>query len=155
MRCFFPLLVAAFAGILLAGELGSDELKMLQDSGGWEYISMSRNEQNGFPTQHTCFDGRPHPGECSGILVLTPDKTFSQSVRIQGKTVRRTGTYQLDGDQLSFFDELGTQDGPYTLALNTQAKSLVLKMSQARIELLLESEYRKNMQEQKKKGGAQ
>ncbi len=75
-------------------------------------------------------------------------------MRIQGKTVRRTGTYQLNGDQLAFIDELGTQDGPYTLTLNTQAKSLVLQMQQARIELLLESEYRKNMQEQKKKGSA-
>jgi hypothetical protein len=155
MRRFSYFLVASFACILLADELNSDELKMLQDSGGWEYISMSRNERNGFPTQHTCFDGRPHPGECSGKLVLTSSNTFSQSVRIQGQTVTRTGTYQLDGDQLSFVDELGTQDGPYTLALNTQTKSLVLQMSQARIELLLESEYRRNLQEQKKKGSTQ
>ncbi|MFL6466116.1 MAG: hypothetical protein ACJ73N_17120 [Bryobacteraceae bacterium] len=155
MRRFFPLLVVAFAGILLASELGSDELKMLQDSGGWEYISMSTNEQNGFPTQHTCFDGRPHPGQCSGTLILTASNTFSQNVRIHGQTVKRTGTYQLNGDQLAFIDELGTQDGPYTLTLNTQAKSLILQMSQARIELLLESEYRKNMQGQKKKGNAQ
>ena len=155
MRRFSPLLMAAFAGVLLASDLSSDDLKMLQDSGGWEYITMSRNASNGFPTQHNCFDGRPHPGQCSGTLVLTSGKTFSQSVRIQGKTVRRTGTYQLNGDQLAFVDELGTQDGPYTLTLNTQAKSLVLQMSQARIELLLESEYRKNMQEQNKKGSAQ
>jgi hypothetical protein len=154
MRRFSPFLVAASACVLLAFDLNSDELKMLQDSGGWEYINLSRNETNGFPTQHTCFDGKPHPGECSGTLLLTSGKTFSQSVRIQGKTVRRTGTYQLNGDQLSFFDELGTQDGPYTLALNTQAKSLVLQMPQARIELLLESEYRKNMEEQRKKGSA-
>ena len=155
MRRFSPLLAAAFAGILWAGDLSSDELKMLQDSGGWEYVTMSRNEQNGFPTQHACFDGQPHPGQCSGTLVLTSGKTFSQNMRIQGKTVRRTGTYQLNGDQLAFVDELGTQDGPYTLTLNTQAKSLVLQMPQARIELLLESEYRKNMEEQKKKGSAQ
>ena len=154
MRCFFLPLVVAFAGVLLADELGSDELKMLQDSGGWEYISMSTNEQNGFPTQHTCFDGRPHPGQCSGTLVLTASNTFSQSVQIQGKTVKRTGTYQLNGDQLAFSDELGTQDGPYTLTLNKQTKSLILQMPQARIELLLESEYRKNMQEQKKKESA-
>ena len=151
MRHFSFLLVAVFAGILLAHELGGDELKMLQDSGGWEYITMSRNERNGFPTQHNCFDGRPHPGQCSGTLVLTSDNAFSQNMRIQGKTVRRTGTYQLDGDQLSFFDELGTQDGPYTLTLDTEAKSLVLQMPQARIELLLESEYRKNLEEQRKK----
>ena len=156
MRRFFPLLVAMLVGVVLAKELDTDELKMLQDSGGWEYISMSRNEANGFPTQHTCFDGQPHPEQCNGTLILTKSKTFSQSVRIQGQTVRRTGTYQLNGDQLAFLDELGTQDGPYTLTLNTQAKSLILEMPQARIELLLESEYRKNVQEQqKKKGNAQ
>ena len=151
MRRFSPLLLAIFVGVISADELGTDELKMLQDSGGWEYISLSRNEQNGFPTQHTCFDGRPHPERCSGTLVLTENNTFSQNVRIQGQTVRRTGTYQLDGDQLAFTDELGTQDGPYTLTLNTQTKSLILQMAQARIEFLLESEYRKNIQEQRKR----
>lgn len=150
MRHFLLSLAAAFAGASLAYGLSSDELKMLHDLSGWEYISLSMNEQNGFPTQHTCFDGRPHPDECSGTLVLKSDQTFTQSVRIQGKTVQRTGKYQLDGDQLTFFDELGTQDGPYKLALNTQAKSLVLQMPQSRIELLLESEYRKNRQEGKK-----
>jgi hypothetical protein len=151
MRRFSPLLLAIFVGVASAEELGTDELKMLQDSGGWEYISLSRNEQNGFPTQHACFDGRPHPEQCSGTLTLTENNTFSQNVRIQGQTVKRTGTYQLDEDQLTFVDELGTQDGPYTLALNRQAKSLILQMAQARIELLLESEYRKNMQEQNKR----
>jgi hypothetical protein len=151
MRRFSPLLLAIFVGVASAEELGTDELKMLQDSGGWEYMSLSRNEQNGFPTQRTCFDGRPHPENCSGTLILTENNTFSQNVRIQGQTVKRTGTYQLNKDQLTFVDELGTQDGPYTLALNKQAKSLILQMAQARIELLLESEYRKNMQEQNKR----
>src|SRR5947209_584919 len=151
MRRFSPLLLAIFVGVASAEELGTDELKMLQDSGGWEYISLSRNEQNGFPTQHTCFDGRPHPEKCSGTLILTENNTFSQNVRIQGQTVKRTGTYQLNEDQLTFVDELGTQDGPYTLALNRQAKSLILQMAQARIEFLLESEYRKNMQEKNKR----
>lgn len=150
MQRFFFLLAAVFAGTLLAYDLSSDQLKMLQDPGGWEYISLSMNQQNGFPTQHTCFDGRPHPNECSGTLVFKSDQTFTQSVKIQGKTVQRTGTYQLNGDQLAFFDELGTQDGPYKLTLNMQAKSLVLQMPQSRIELLLESEYRKNRQEGKK-----
>ena len=151
MRRFFPILVAVLAGVPIVSGLNTDELKMLQDSGGWEYVTMSRNEQNGFPTQHTCFDGRPHPGQCSGTLTLTGSNTFVQSMRIQGQTVRRTGTYQLNGNQLAFVDELGTQDGPYTLTLNAQTKSLLLQMPQVRIELLLESEYRKNMEEEKKK----
>ncbi len=151
MRRFSSILVAAFAGIAIASELNTDELKMLRDSGGWEYVTMSRNERNGFPTQHNCFDGRPHPGQCSGSLTLSGNNTFVQNLRIQGQTVRRTGTYQLNGDQLAFIDELGTQDGPYTLTLDAQAKSLVLQMPQVRMEFLLESEYRKNMQEQKKR----
>ena len=157
MRRFFPSLVVVFASILLVcgrDSLNTDEMKMLQDSGGWEIISMSRNQANGFPTQSPCFDGRPHPGQCSGVLILTKSNTFSQTVRIQGQSVRRTGTYQLSGDQLAFVDELGTQDGPYTLTLNTQAKSLILQMPQVRMELLLESEYRKNLEEQRKRDHA-
>jgi len=157
MRRFFPSLVVVFASILLVcgrDSLNTDEMKMLQDSGGWEIISMSRNQANGFPTQSPCFDGRPHPGQCSGVLILTKSNTFSQTVRIHGQSVRRTGTYQLTGDQLAFVDELGTQDGPYTLTLNTQAKSLILQMPQVRMELLLESEYRKNLEEQRKRDHA-
>jgi hypothetical protein len=151
MRRFLSLLLATLVGVALAKELGTDELKMLQDSVGWEYISLSRNEQNGFPTQHTCFDGSPHPEQCSGTLTFNEDNTFSQDVKIQGQAVKRTGTYQLDGDQIAFTDELGTRDGPYTLTLNTQKKSLTLQMAQARVELLLESEYRKNIREQNKR----
>jgi hypothetical protein len=147
----FPVIAVVFAGVSLLQGLNTDEMKMLQDSGGWEYITMSRNEMNGFPTQHSCFDGRPHPGQCGGTLTLTPNKTFVQNMRIQGQTVRRNGTYELNGDQLAFIDELGTKDGPYTLVLNAQAKSLVLQMPQVRIEFLLESEYRKNMQEQRRR----
>ena len=129
-------------------DLRNDELKMFQDAGGWEYIKMSDSD-NGFPTQHTCFDGNPHPNSCSGTLVFTPNQTFVQTVRIHGQTVKRRGTYQLDGDQLSFFDELGTKDGPYSLALNAPAKSLSLQMPQIRIELMLEKEYRRIMKEQR------
>ncbi|MBV9038677.1 MAG: hypothetical protein JO182_29590 [Acidobacteriaceae bacterium] len=154
MRRFLVLLVVAFISIPFANgrnALNTDEMKMLQDSGGWEILSMSKNQVNGFPTQHPCFDGRPHPGQCSGVLILTKSNTFSQTVRIQGQSVKRTGTYQLNGDQLAFVDELGTQDGPYTLTLNAQTKSLILQMPQIRMELMLESEYRKMLEEQKKR----
>jgi hypothetical protein len=41
-------------------EIGPEKLTLLQDSGGWEYISMNDSD-NGFPTRHTCFDGTPIP----------------------------------------------------------------------------------------------
>ena len=151
MTRIFPIVAAAFLGVSLLQGLNTDEMKMLQDAGGWEYVTMSRNEMNGFPTQHPCFDGHPHPGQCSGTLTLTSHNTFVQSVRIQGQTVRRSGKYELNENQLVFIDELGTKDGPYTLVLNAEAKSLVLQMPQVKMEFLLESEYRKNMQEQRKR----
>ncbi len=121
--------------------LSADALNMLQDPGGWEYISLSDSD-SGVPTTHTCFDGTPHPEQCSGTLAFTASNTFVQNVHIHGQAVQRSGTYQLDGSQLAFFDELGTEDGPYALELNTQTKSLVLKMPQVCIELKLEKEYR-------------
>ncbi len=128
--------------------LNDDELKMLQDPGGWQYVTISDSD-DGIQTQHTCFDGAPHPQACSGTLTLTAGKTFVQSVHIHGQTVQRHGTYQLDGKQLAFFDEFGTRDGPYTLDINTQTKHLVLKMPQLRMELELESQYREDMRPQK------
>jgi hypothetical protein len=122
--------------------LNQDELKMLQDPGGWEYITIS-DADAGIQTQHTCFDGRPHPNECSGTLTLNPDHTFVQQVHIHGKTVARHGTYELDGTQITFFDEFGTKDGPYQLTIDAQAKRLTLEMPQVRAELELEKEYRK------------
>jgi hypothetical protein len=121
--------------------LTKDEMTLLQDTGGWEYISLSDSD-NGVQTTHTCFDGTPHPDGCSGTLRLSADNTFLQSVHIHGQSVQRHGTYQLDGNQIAFFDEFGTKDGPYTLQLNAQAKSLVLQMPQIRIQLELEKEYR-------------
>jgi hypothetical protein len=117
---------------------------MLQDSGGWEYISLS-DVDSGVQTKHTCFDGQPHPQECSGTLTLAPGKTFVQTVHIHGQTVQRHGTYELDGNALTFFDELGTKDGPYTLELHPEQKTLTLAMPQVRIELELEKQYREDM----------
>lgn len=138
------LALLAFAVPVTARDTSNDdELKMLQDPGGWEYVTMSDSD-DGVQTQHTCFDGLPHPQQCSGTLTLTAGKTFVQSVHIHGQTVQRHGTYQLDGKQLAFFDEFGTKDGPYTLDINTRTKHLVLEMRQVRVELELESQYRED-----------
>ncbi len=133
-------LCASFAG----GFLNSDELKLLQDPGGWEYISVSDSD-NGVQTQHVCFDGHPHPQECSGTLTFTASNTFVQNVHIHGQTVQRHGTYELNDDQLSLFDELGTKDGPYTVHADVQKKSLVLETPEVRIELELEKQYREDL----------
>jgi hypothetical protein len=61
--------------------------------------------------------------------------------------VARHGTYQLDGDQLAFFDEFGTRDGPYTIAIDAEKKSMSMQMPQVHMELELESEYHKASQE--------
>ncbi len=141
-------LLAFSAQIGARNGLSEDELSILQDSGGWEYISLSDSD-DGVPTTHTCFDGTAHPEQCSGTLAFSASNTFIQTVHIHGQSVQRHGNYQLDGNQLAFFDELGTKDGPYTLELNAQTKSLVLKMAQVRIELMLEKEYKGNRQKPK------
>jgi hypothetical protein len=127
--------------------LNQDELKMLQDPGGWEYVTIS-DQDAGIQTTHTCFDGQPHPQECSGTLTLNPDNTFAQQVHIHGQTVARHGKYELDGSELAFFDEFGTKDGPYRLTIDSQAKRLTLEMPQVRDEFVLEKEYKKQRQQQ-------
>ncbi|MBV9300578.1 MAG: hypothetical protein JOY53_00555 [Acidobacteriaceae bacterium] len=134
--------------------LNADETKILQDPGGWEYITIS-DADNGIQTKHTCFDGQPHPNECSGTLILNANNTFVEKVHIHGKTVERHGGYQLNGDEITFVDELGTSDGPYTMEVNTQTKRLVLQIKQAagtlvRSELELETEYKKQKQARSK-----
>ena len=123
---------------------------MLQDEGGWEYVKIS-NEGNGFPTEHKCFDGNPHP-ECSGTLVLEPAKTFVKKIYINGLPDTRKGTYSLDGDQITFVDELAAQDGPYQISLNREAKTLVLELAGQRIDLELGTHYRDRLKKQKDKG---
>ena len=125
--------------------LSDEQLKMLQDSGGWEYVTLSDSD-SGVQTKHTCFDGQPHPQECSGTLTLTASNTFVQNVHIHAQSVQRHGTYELSGNNLTLTDELGTKDGPYTIEIDTQSKSLIMHMPQVRIELKLEKEFRKQMQ---------
>lgn len=115
-------------------ELSPQQIKLLQDPAGWDYSKMS---DTGIQTEHPCFDGGPPTDECSGRLTFGTDKKFAQSVTIHGQTVPRQGTYTLEGDQLTFVDELQTKDGPYTVVIDTQAKTLVLYTASVRIELTL------------------
>jgi autotransporter-associated beta strand protein len=134
-------------------DLTGDELKMVQDSGGWEYIAVN-DPDNGIQTKHTCFDGQPHPEQCSGTLTLNADNTFVQEVHIHGGTVERHGQYELDGNEITLIDELGTRDGPYTLDINLKSKQMNMQITQnsgvlVRIELELEKEYKRQLQSQK------
>lgn len=146
--CVFALL--AFALKSHAGRSLSDsDLKLLQDPGGWEYVTVS-DVDAGIQTKHTCFDGRPHPEECSGTLRFAPDNSFVKSIHIHGETVDRHGTYKLEDEKIAFFDEFGTEDGPYSLQLNPQTKHLILEMPQLKMELELESQYRDEMRAHKR-----
>ncbi|HMF76373.1 MAG TPA: lipocalin family protein [Bryobacteraceae bacterium] len=139
------LLFAFAAGVSAHSDLNEDQLEMLLDSDGWQYIVLS-DADGGIQTNHTCFDGRPHPDVCSGTLTFSEDNTFVANIYIHGKNVPRNGTYKLDGDQLAFFDEFGTRDGPYTIELDVDAKSLIMKMPQVRVVLELEKEYKRGTQ---------
>jgi hypothetical protein len=108
----------------LRGFVSSDELSLLQDPEGWEYVKVVTD--SGFPTEHPCFDGSPH-------------------------TDTRTGRYKVDGHELTFFDEYDTQDGPYKLTLDSQGKTLVLELGSERMDLMLEKEYLDRSKAQKKK----
>jgi hypothetical protein len=135
-------------------DLTADELKMLQDPDGWEYVTVT-DPDNGIQTKHTCFDGQSHPDECSGTLTLNTENTFVQKVHIHGETVERHGQYELDGKELTFIDELGTRDGSYTLDVNLPSKQMILRITQTsgvlvRIELVLEKEYKKQLQHDRK-----
>ena len=108
--------------------LNDEQLKLLQDPGGWEYLKMGDKDAGLDTQQILASDGTPHPDVCSGRLNLTTGNTFTQKVFIHGESAERHGTYKLDGDQLAFFDEFGTRDGPYTIQIDTEKKSLVMAM---------------------------
>lgn len=132
------LLWAVAARLGAHDDLSDDQLKMLKDPGGWEYVEIEDSDA-GIQTQHTCFDGRPHPDVCSGTLTLSSGNTFVQKVTVHHQSVARHGTYELDGDQLAFFDEFGTRDGPYAVAIDPDKTSLSLRMPQVHMELLLKN----------------
>src|SRR6185437_13913713 len=107
---------------------------------GWEYVSIS-DPNNGFQTQAVCFDPQ-RPGTCEGKLFFRSDGTFTQTITGHGKSMHRGGTYKLDGSDVTFFDEHGTRDGPYTLKIDVMAKTLTVDATRAGVgvhmELLLE-----------------
>lgn len=147
----FFILAGATGLTLAAGDLSHEQTKMLHDPGGWQFITVGDTD-SGIQTKHTCFDGHPHPNECSGTLTFRSDKTFAKDIYIHHQGVKRTGRYQLSGDQLTFYDEFGTQDGPYTVAIDTIQKTMTLDMPQLHIGLELESAYKKAL---KKNEGAE
>ncbi len=126
--------VAACMVLRAAPDFSRDQLKLLKDPAGWDYVKMS---DTGMQTEHPCFNGQPATDECRGRLILGADNHFVQEVTIHGKSVPRKGTYTLAGDQLTFVDELENKDGPYTVALDAKANALVISMPQVRIELEL------------------
>ncbi len=150
------LLTLLFAGSLAQAResLSHDELTMLQDAGGWEYMVIS-DPNNGFQTQAACFDAQ-RTGACEGKLFFRPDGTFVQSITGHGKSMHRGGTYKLDGHEVTFFDEHGTSDGPYTLKIDGPAQTLTIDATRAGVgvhmELLLEKEFKKRLE--KKQAGS-
>jgi|SRR5690242_10497145 len=132
------LLYLAAVTLGVPDDLSTEKLKLLQDPGGWEYIKIEDSDA-GIQTEHTCFDGTPHPDVCSGMLTLSAESTFVQQVTVHHQTVSRHGTYTLDADQLAFFDEFGTKDGPYTVSIDPQKTSLSLRMPQVHMDLLLKN----------------
>ena len=89
--------VAAASFSYLNAFVSSDELNLLQDPDGWEYTKIVT--ENGFPTDHPCFDGTPHPQECRGTLTLGSDERFVKKIYIEGQPDTRTGRYKIDGER--------------------------------------------------------
>ena len=132
------LLYVAAARLGAHDDLNDDQLKLLKDPGGWEYVEIEDSDA-GIQTEHTCFDGKPHPDVCSGTLTLSSGNTFVQKVTVHHQSVARYGTYEIAGDQLAFFDEFGTKDGPYTVVIDPDKSSMSLRMPQVHMELLLKN----------------
>jgi hypothetical protein len=133
------------------GTLTHDELSMLRDADGWEYISIS-DPGNGFQTQAACFDSE-RTGACEGTLIFREDNSFTQTISAQGKTMHRGGTYKLDDHNVTFVDEHGTEDGPYSLKIDLDAKTLMVDANRAGVgvhmELLIEKVFKKRLRQKK------
>ena len=118
---------------------------MLQSPEGWEYQTIT-DPGNGFQTQGTCF-AQEYTGQCKGDLIFNVDRTFRQDLSAHGKSEHRGGRYEIDGDQITFWDEHNTRDGPYRIQVDSEHKSLRLSAGRAGVgiemTLLLESEFRK------------
>jgi hypothetical protein len=68
--------------------------------------------------------------------------------------MHRGGRYEVKDDQLTFWDEHETRDGPYTISLDLNEKTLHMESVQAGVKiemsLLLESEFKKKASDKKK-----
>lgn len=146
---YFLVLFALTAGACWA--LTSDETAMLQSPEGWEYQTIT-DPGNGFQTQGTCFT-QDYTGQCRGELIFHTDGTFRQDLSAHGKSEHRGGRYEVKDDQITFWDEHDTQDGPYQISLDLPHKTLHLNASHAGVgidmTLLLKSEFKKRMAEKK------
>jgi hypothetical protein len=135
-------------------DLSQEQLSLFHDPGGWEFIAVF-DEDNGVSMQHQCFaEGEPKPSECNGTLILKSDDTFSESIFMHGFTARRHGTYKLDDDQLTLFDEFGNSDGPYTVQIDPKKQTMRYSTTQAGVTLgasfVLARKYKKDREKQKK-----
>ncbi|HXE15077.1 MAG TPA: hypothetical protein VN633_23335 [Bryobacteraceae bacterium] len=135
-------------------DLSQEQLSLLHDPGGWEFLAVF-DKDNGVSMQHQCFaEGEPKPSECNGTLILKSDDTFSESIFMHGFTARRHGTYKLDDDQLTLFDEFGNSDGPYTVQIDPKKQTMRYSTTQAGVTLgasfVLVRKYKKEREKQKK-----
>ncbi|HEX6544931.1 MAG TPA: hypothetical protein VF023_01405 [Bryobacteraceae bacterium] len=147
---------AAFFGLSRPAQAGlsQEQLSLFHDPGGWEFIAVF-DRDNGVSMHHQCFaEGEPKPSECNGTLILKSDDTFSESIFMHGFTARRHGTYKLDDDQLTLFDEFGNSDGPYTVQIDPEEQTMRYSTTQAGVTLgadfVLVRKYKKERERQKK-----
>jgi hypothetical protein len=136
---------AAFFIVGVALALSPDELKLFQDPGGWEYQTITE-ANNGFKTEGTCFT-ETYTGRCRGNLFFREDGSFTQVLSGSGRSMHRGGRYELNGNQLTFWDEHDTKDGPYAVTLKPASNMLRIETTQAgvvlRMDLMLEREFKK------------
>lgn len=124
-----PLILAIIvSGFFVLGALSTDQLAMLHDPQGWEYMAVF-DLNNGMQENHACFVQGAPSDACRGTLKLSKDGTFVQDIYIHGRAVVRHGTYELDGNAITLKDELGTADGPYTLDINPNTESMRMSMN--------------------------
>ena len=149
-------ILAFVASSLFAQDaFNADQLAMLHDPHGWEYVSVF-DLNNGMQEQHACFVQGQTTDACRGTLKLGKDGKFVQNVYIHGQNVARHGTYELDGNQITLEDELGTADGPYILEIKTEPESMRMSMDRGGVligaDLKLVDSSRENKKKKKQSG---
>ena len=111
--------------------LTAEQLKLLKDPYGWDYVKIVDDRQG---INQTCSDTPQNGGQCYGRIVLGSDNKFVQTAVIRNKATPRRGTYKLENDQLTLVDEQGNEDGPYTIEVDTLTKTLAIYAPQLRTE---------------------